>query len=467
MKKGSVTQLLIESEAFEGKGFGKIDGLSIFVPNTAPGDLVEIQIIKKKKSYAEGRLINILKEGSIRIHPKCSHASVCGGCSWQHLPYSAQLEFKSRHVEDHIRRIAHLPDVPVLPALGSAIDFHYRNKMEFSFGDRKWLTHEEIASGEEIQSEGFFAGMHAPGRFDRILELNECYLMDSIAYEILSFTKNFAIENDIEPFNPVKHTGFLRNIMIRKSAHFPDLMVNLVTYAENEPIIEKWKSELIEKFPSITTVIQNVNDTKSPISVGRYEKVLFGPGYIRDSIGKFHFTINANTFFQTNTIQAEKLYETAKLFADIQPNELVYDLYCGVGTLTLFLSENAQHVVGIELNPISIENAKKNAIENNVTNVSFELGDMKDTFNESLLQRYRKPDCIITDPPRAGMHPDVISQLKELKVSKLVYVSCNSSTMARDLELLKDVYDVIQVQPVDMFPQTYHIESVAQLRLKL
>jgi len=465
MKKGSITQLRIESAAFEGRGYGKLDGYSVFVKNTAPGDLVEVQIIKKKSKYAEARLLQILEPGEKRIQAKCQHAAVCGGCSWQHMPYSEQILFKSKHVEDHVRRIGGLSEVPVHKALSSDQEFAYRNKMEFSFGDRRWLTNEEIQSEEHIPSEGFFGGMHAPGRFDRILHLNECYLMKPYAYEMLEFTRYFALTHSLEPYNPVKHTGFLRNLMIRNSFHTNDLMVNLVTNSENEEIVELWKNELLQKFPFITTITQNVNDTNSPISVGRYEKVLFGPGYIRDSIGEYQFNIHPNAFFQTNTKQAETLYETAKKFAGIKDGDLVYDLYCGVGTLTLFLSKKASKVVGIELNPVAITNARQNAEFNKVTNVDFELGDMKDSFNEPLLAKYGKPDVIVTDPPRAGMHPDVIKQLMELKVNKIVYVSCNSSTMARDLNVLKSVYHVNQIQPVDMFPQTYHIESVAELNL--
>jgi len=465
MKKGLIIQIRIESAAFEGRGYGKIDGYSVFVPNTAPGDLAEIQIIKKKSKYAEARLLRILESGEKRIQAKCEHAEVCGGCSWQHLPYSEQIIFKSKHVEDHVRRIGGLTDVPVHKALAAEQEFAYRNKMEFSFGDRRWLTNEEIQSNEHIPSEGFFAGMHAPGRFDRILHLNECYLMEPYAFEMLAFTRNFALAPALEPYNPVKHTGLLRNLMIRNSYHTNDLMVNLVTNSENEDIVELWKIELLQKFPMITTITQNVNDTNSPISVGRYEKVLFGLGYIRDSIGEYQFTIHPNAFFQTNTKQAEILYETALKFADNKEGDLIYDLYCGVGTLTLFLSKKASKVIGIELNPVAITNARQNAEFNKVLNVEFELGDMKDTFNEPLLAKYGIPDVIVTDPPRAGMHPDVIKQLMELKVKKIVYVSCNSSTMARDLSVLKSVYHVNQIQPVDMFPQTYHIESVAELLL--
>ncbi|TNE73349.1 23S rRNA (uracil(1939)-C(5))-methyltransferase RlmD [bacterium] len=467
LKKGQQIELTVEKAAFEGKGLGKANGFSVFVPNTAPGDVVKAQIIKKKSNYAEARLLEIVKPGEIRIKPKCSHAVECGGCSWQHLPYEKQVEFKRQHVEDHIRRIGGFPDVPVHQAIGSASAFGYRNKMEFTFGDRRWLTQEEINSEEFIQAEGFVGGMHAPGRFDRILHLNECHLMHPYAFEMLDFTRKFAAEFGLEPWNPVHHTGFLRNLMIRNSHYFPDLMVNVVTFGENDAFMKPYVEALLKQFPMITTITQNVNDTKSPTSVGRYENVLFGPGFIRDKIGEFQFNIHPNAFFQTNTRQAEQLYEVARDFADIQQNDVVYDLYCGVGTLTLFMSGKASKVVGIELNPVSIKNAEQNMKDNNVEHVSFELGDMKDTFNAEILAKHGNPNVIIIDPPRAGMHPDVVQELLNLKCPKIVYVSCNSSTLARDLALMKDVYEVLEVQPVDMFPQTYHIESVANLRLKV
>ena len=465
LKKGQITTVRIDNAAFEGRGFGKIDGLSVFVPNTAPGDLAEIQIIKKS-NYANAKLLSILEPGEIRIDTKCKHATVCGGCSWQHVPYSYQVQFKGKHVEDHVHRIGGLPDVPVHPTLASESEFEYRNKMEFTFGDRRWLTDAEIKSDEDLVTEGFFGGMHAPGRFDRILDLQSCYLMKGYAIKMMDFVRSLSIEHEISPYNPVKHVGYMRNLMIRNSYHYADLMVNLVTNGENETFDALLVEKILAAFPEITTITQNVNDTKSPTSVGRYEKVLFGPGFIRDKIGLYSFNIHPNAFFQTNTHQAERLYDVARNYAEIKKGDVVYDLYCGVGTLTLFLSEVASKVVGIELNPVSIKNALQNASDNEVSHVEFELGDMKDTFNAELLAKHGKPDVIVTDPPRVGMHPDVIKQLIDLKCPRIVYVSCNSSTLARDLALLKDYYDVNQVQPVDMFPQTYHIESVAQLTLK-
>ena len=466
LKKGEEVTLEIESAAFRGKGVAKVDGLAVFVYGSAPGDVVKARIIKKKKNYREAKLLEVLEPSKVRITPKCQHANVCGGCSWQHVPYVKQLEYKGQQVADHITRLGGLYDTTIHPAMGSESEFYYRNKMEYSFSNRRWLTREEINRDEFVDDSAFAAGMHAPGRFDKILNLNECHLQRKESFEILDFVRNYCIQHDIPPFDAMKHEGFMRHLMIRNSFHTDDFMINLVTYQDDQELIKKLSDELLEKFPIITTIVNNINDTKSPTSIGRIEKVIHGPGYIVDKIGEHTFKIHPNAFFQTNTAQAERLYETARQFADLKDGEIVYDLYCGVGTLSLFMSQKAKKVLGIELVDVAVENARFNAKENNVGNVSFIKGDMKDVFTQEMVDEFGAPDVLITDPPRAGMHPDVVKRLKELKVPKLVYVSCDSSTMARDLKELAEVYDILEVQPVDMFPQTYHVEAVAKLRLK-
>jgi 23S rRNA (uracil1939-C5)-methyltransferase len=465
-KKGSEITVQMSTAAYEGKCVGKLDGMAVFVGNTAPGDVVRAQIIRKKSSFAEGRLLEILEEGPDRIEPKCQHASYCGGCSWQHVSYDEQARFKRIHVRDHIHRIGKLTQVDPLPTLTSERQFHYRNKMEYTFSDMRWLTPEEIASGDDFNRKGVALGLHVPGRYDKILDLKECYLQDAVSFELLDWLRKYAVENGIEPWNTHQRTGFLRNLMIRNAFHTEDLMVNLVTYADDSEFMEKFTSDLLSAFPMVTTVINNINDTFSPTSIGRYEKVYHGPGYITEYIGAYSFHINANAFFQTNTQQAEALYETARQFADLKEGDIVYDLYCGVGSLSLYVSEKATKVIGIEINETSIKNAEANRDRNGVNHCYFEQGDMKDVFTKAIIEKHGRPDVIITDPPRAGMHEDVVRHLNEIAVDRLVYVSCNSATMARDLEILSEVYDVIAIQPVDMFPQTYHIESVASLRLK-
>lgn len=466
LKKGQDIELTIDSAAYKGKGIGKVDGLAVFVPNTAPGDKVMARITKKKKNYREAKLLEVLEPGPDRIQPKCQHAMICGGCNWQHVSYENQLEFKRDQVEDHMHRIGGLTHLEVNSTLPCGKPFYYRNKMEYSIGHKKWLSREEIESDEYVSDRGFAAGLHAPGRFDKILDINECHLQEPISYEMLDFIRSYCTEYDIPPFNRIDHEGFMRNVVIRTSHHTDDLMVNLVTYRDDDKILQNLSEALLEKFPPITTIVANINDTRSPTAVGRYEKTLYGPGFITDCIGPYSFKIHANAFFQTNTAQAEKLYRVAKEFADIQAGDTVYDLYCGVGTLSLYLSDPADKVVGIEVEKVAIKNAIQNATDNEVSNVAFLKGDMKDEFRQEIIDKHGQPDVIITDPPRAGMHPDVVERLCKLEVPKLVYVSCNSSTMARDLKELNKVYDILEVQPVDMFPQTYHIETVANLRLR-
>ncbi|HKK45675.1 MAG TPA: 23S rRNA (uracil(1939)-C(5))-methyltransferase RlmD [Balneolaceae bacterium] len=465
LKKGAEVELEIESAAYKGKGVAKVDGLAVFVPNTAPGDRVKARIIKKKKSYREAKLLEVLEAGPNRIEPRCRHAQHCGGCNWQHVNYEHQLEFKRDQVRDHMHRIGGLTQLEVNDTIGCDDIFYYRNKMEYSIGHKRWLSREEINRDEFVSDRCFAAGLHAPGRFDKILNIQECHLQDPVSYKILNFIRSWCIEHDIDPYNPIDHKGFMRNVVIRTAYHTDDLMVNLVTYQDDQEVMQNLSDALLTEFPEITTIINNVNDRKNPTAVGRYERVIAGPGYITDHIGSYHFNIGANAFFQTNTHQAERLYDVAGDFADIEAGDTIYDLYCGVGTLSLYLSDRAKQVVGIELEKVAIRNARKNAEENGVNNVAFVEGDMKDVFTEEITDKYGSPDCLITDPPRSGMHPDVVKRLNKLKVPKLVYVSCNSSTMARDLKELNKVYDILDVQPVDMFPQTYHIETVAKLRL--
>jgi 23S rRNA (uracil1939-C5)-methyltransferase len=463
LKKGSIVDLKIESTAFKGKGVAKYDGLAVFVPGTAPGDLVKARITRKKKKFREAKLIEILEPSPLRIQPKCSHANVCGGCTWQHLPYSEQLIIKEQHVRDHIQRIAELdPDI-VQPIIGCDHEYYYRNKMEYSFATRRWLTEEEINREEFVSDNAFSAGLHAPGRFDKILNLNECHLQNPISFQILDFVRNYCIENEIPAFNNRENEGFMRHLVIRNSQYTDDFMVNLVTYRDEQELMGELGRSLLKEFPEITTIVNNVNDQPNPTAVGRFEKVIHGPGYIVDHIGDHSFKIHANAFFQTNTQQAEKLYSVARDFAEVENGGHLFDLYCGVGTLSLFMADKADKVTGIEIIDVAVENANFNAKENGVKNVEFVLGDMKDTFNEDFLNKNGQPDCVITDPPRSGMHPDVVEQLSRLKTDRLVYVSCNPSTMARDLKILKEFYRVEKVQPVDMFPQTYHIEAVAKL----
>lgn len=463
LKKGQEIELKIDATAFKGKGIGKADGLAVFVPGTAPGDVIKARITRKKKKFREAKLLELLSPSPLRVKPKCIHANVCGGCTWQHLPYKQQLAEKEQHVRDHIERIAGLDPGMVQPILGCEQEFYYRNKMEYSFATRRWLTEEEIQKDEFVDDSGFAAGLHAPGRYDKILNLTECHLQHPVSYKILDFVRNYCINNDIPAFNIRERAGYIRHLVIRNSHFTDDLMLNLVTFRDEPATVGQLSKSLLKNFPEITTIVNNINDQPNPTAVGRYEKIIHGPGFIVDKIGRHSFKIHANTFFQTNTRQAERLYSVARDFTKIEDGGHLLDLYCGVGTLSLYMADIAARVTGIEIVDVAVENARFNAKENGVDNAEFVLGDMKDTFNDRFLKEHGMPDCIITDPPRSGMHPDVVGQLAGLDVNRLVYVSCNPSTMARDLKILKEFYRVEKVQPVDMFPQTYHIEAVAKL----
>ena len=466
VKKGKSYEIEITDAAFEGKGIGHLDGMAVFVKNTAPGDVVKARIRKKSKRHCEAQLEEILTPSDIRITPKCGHAEVCGGCTWQHVPYEEQLKFKTRHVSDHLQRIGGFDNLNIADCLGSERQFHYRNKMEYSFGARRWLTYDEIRHGADVEQKFFALGMHIPGRYDRILDLQECHLQDPVSYEILDFVRSYAINNELRPFDTHQKNGYLRNLMIRNAIHTDDLMVNIVTFKDKPDLFQPLADAIKEQFPQVTTIINNVNDTWSPTSAGRFEHVYYGPGYITEKIQDLSYRIEANTFFQTNTIQAEKLYEKTLEFAELKPDDLVYDLYCGVGSLTLALARNAGKALGIEVSSSSVKKARENAENNESDNSHFETGDIKDAFTDKLIDKYGTPDVLVTDPPRAGMHADVIEKIKEIKPQRMVYVSCNSSTLARDLAALSEDYSVDEVQPVDMFPQTYHIETVAKLTRK-
>lgn len=466
VKKGRELELDITTAAFEGKGLGKVDEYAVFVKNTAPGDKVRVRIIKKRKKFAEGVLLELLSPSPDRITPKCRHAGVCGGCTWQHVPYEKELSYKAGHVADHFRRIGGFRDIKTGPVIGAPDPFYYRNKMEYTFGDRRWLTENEIASDNHIADKDFALGLHVPGRYDRILNIEECHLQDPVSFQILDHVRTYALEHDIPPYNTHKHIGFLRNLVIRNAVHTDDLLVNIVTRDDSPDVIAPLARHLLDTFPQITTIVNNINDTRSPTSGGRYQNVLHGPGFIQEKLGEYEFRIDTNTFFQTNTRQAEVLYEVVREAVGEDPVDTIYDLYCGVGTLTLYVSKMAKKLVGIELNPAAVEKAEQNAHDNGVAHVVFEKGDMKDTFNDGLIERHGRPDIVITDPPRAGMHDQVIGQIKNLAPKKIIYVSCNSATQARDVALLSDLYQVESIRPVDMFPRTYHIESVAVLTVR-
>ncbi|MHB8842999.1 MAG: 23S rRNA (uracil(1939)-C(5))-methyltransferase RlmD, partial [Candidatus Aquicultor sp.] len=469
MKKGDLLELDITGYAFEGKGVAKIikDALEtdttepkkfvVFVNGTYPGDKVAALVTKIRKSYAEAKVKNLLTLSSLRINPKCKYFGVCGGCKAQDLNYESQVKFKEEQVKDIFERIGGLDKFETLPIEPSEKTFFYRNKMEFSFAEKRWLTENEINSMHEVADKDFALGFHVPGVFDKVLNIDECWLQSDLSNRILNFTHEFSKKHQLLPYSSQKHTGFLRNLVIKQSFSTNDFMVNLVVSEENERLFIEYKAELLETFPEVTTLIFNVNKKLSQVAYGDYEIVTHGPGFIYDLIGECKFRISANSFFQTNSSQAVKLYSIAKDFAGFTGNEIVYDLYSGAGTIPIFISKNVKQIYGFESVEPAINDAIVNIELNKVNNFKPILADLNKTFLPVLQEKnIPKPDIIITDPPRSGMNPKTVKDILELDPKKIVYISCNPATQARDIKLLCDGgYRLIKIKPVDMFPHTY------------
>ena len=460
VKRGEELKVIIENVAFGGKGICRIEDYVIFVPNTIHGDEARIKITKRKTGYGEGRLLEILKSSSLRQEAPCKYFDWCGGCTWQSVSYEQQLEFKWNHVRESIQRLAGIENIEVPNPIASERIWAYRNKMEFSFADKRWLLPHELGNMEIEKS--FALGLHVPGTFDKIISIDECLLQSDAANQILNYIHNYCKENNLEPYGIRSHEGYLRFLVLRESSASGDIMVNIVTANNNSKKLEKLAVELSKKYPQIKSIINTINEKKAQIAFGEEEIVLFGDSFITDKLFDREYKISANSFFQTNTQQAEKLYEIVLDFTDLKNNDLVWDLYCGTGTITLLLADKAKMVYGFELVEKAVLDARKNAKEFGIQNVEFVLGDVL-VEKSSILE---KPDVIVVDPPRSGLHPKVAEFLAQSDAIKIVYVSCNPTTLARDLKIIKENYNLTKIQPVDMFPQTYHIETVALLERK-
>jgi len=449
----------------KGKTVGKApDGRVIFLTNTVPGDVVDVQTTKKRKAYFEGVATRFHTLSDKRVEPECQHFGVCGGCKWQDMGYEHQLFYKQKEVENNLRRIGHLELPEISPIIGSENQYFYRNKMEFSFSDSRWLTLNEIQSGEEITDKDAL-GFHIPGMWDKILDIKKCHLQEDPSNAIRLETRNFAINNELSFFNPKHQHGLLRTLMIR-TASTGEIMV-LVQFFEDDPT----KRDLLlhhlrDTFPEITSLLYVVNPKGNDTIYDQEVICHAGRDHIFEEMEGLRFKITAKSFYQTNSDQAYTLYKVARNFAELNGDELVYDLYTGTGTIAQFVAKNAKKVVGIESVPEAIADAKANAENNGITNAEFFVGDMKNIFNADFIQANGRPDVLITDPPREGMHKNVVRQILDIAPKKVVYVSCNSATQARDLELMKALYSVTKVQPVDMFPQTHHVENVVLLERK-
>jgi 23S rRNA (uracil1939-C5)-methyltransferase len=450
----------------KGKSVGKApDGRVIFLTNAVPGDVVDVMTTKKRKAYFEGVATNFHTLSDRRTEPVCQHFGTCGGCKWQHMGYEHQLYFKQKEVENNLKRIGNLELPETTPILGSKEQYFYRNKMEFSFSDSRWLTQDEINSDEEIEDRNAL-GFHIPGMWDKILDIKKCHLQEDPSNAIRLETKNFANENGLSFFNPRHQEGLLRTLMIRTSST-GEIMVLIQFFEDEKGNRELLLNHLKEKFPEITSLLYVIN-SKGNDTIYDQEVICFaGRDHIFEEMEGLQFKINAKSFYQTNSAQAYELYKVARNFAGLTGGELVYDLYTGTGTIAQFVAKNAKKVIGVESVPEAIEDAKANASHNNIPNVDFYVGDMKNVFNDDFIATHGQPDVIITDPPRDGMHKQVVEQLLQVAPPKIVYVSCNSATQARDLALMDEQYQVTKVQPVDMFPQTHHVENVVLLEKRV
>lgn len=457
IKKGELLELRITDMAYGGKGVARVDGFAVFVDRAMPLDLVRARIIKKRKSYAEARVVEIIKPSPFRIDSACMYSEYCGGCKWQFLAYEKQLEYKQQHVVDSLERIGLISGITVHPVIPSSLIFGYRNKMEFSCSDRRWLLPDEM--GKEDVDTGFAIGLHAPGTFYKVLDIRECLLQPEIGNYILDDVRTFIKNSDMPVYGLRSHTGFWRFLMLRHSAAYDQWMVNIITATEEPAKVQPLADILTSRYPEIVSVINNINTRKAGIAVGEYEILLAGDSCIKDKIGHVEFEISANSFFQTNTRSAELLYRVVKDYAGLTVSETVVDLYCGTGAIAIYLADSAGEITGIEMVESAVSDAENNCRKNNISNCRFITGDIK----ECLSQITAAPDVMIIDPPRAGMHKDAVRQIIEIAPEKIIYVSCNPATMARDLGLMKDSYRALEIQPVDMFPHTYHIESVAKL----
>ncbi len=456
--------ITVTDYAAEGKALVRHEGKVIFVSGAIPGDRVNIRLSKNKKDWAEGKAIDILEPSPDRLEPFCKHFGTCGGCKWQMLPYEKQLAFKQQEAVQNLVRIGKIELPEVLPIVGSANTIHYRNKLEFTFSNKRYLTNAEL-NNENISAQQNALGYHAPGIFDKVIDIDECYLMDDVNNRIRNTVREIAVENNFSYYNIKEHTGWLRNIIIRYCST-GELMVNICINHEDEPNRLILLNSLLSKVPEITTLLYTINP-KWNDSIYDLEPVVYhGKGYAIEKLEDFEFIISPKSFFQTNTRQAEQLYSITRAFAGLTGTETVYDLYCGTGSIGIFLSKQAKKIIGVEVIEDAIEDARKNAALNNIHHATFFAGDVIKICNDEFFEQHGRPDVIITDPPRAGMHEKLVIKLLEMEAPKIVYVSCNTATQARDLSLLSEKYKVMKVQPVDMFPHTHHIESVVLLTLK-
>lgn len=459
-----LNRILITDIGAEGNAIARVEGQVVFIPMLVPGDVVDIRITRKRRNYLEGRVIRFHEYSPDRIKPLCRHFGVCGGCKWQHLPYELQLKYKEKQVTDTLTRIGKVRPDEILPVVASDDVYYYRNKLEYTFSDRRWFTKEELEAETDFAGKDAL-GFHVPGFFDKVLDIKECHLQPEPSDSIRNAVRRYAHRKGLSFFNLRQQSGFLRNLIIRSSGS-GDIMVIVVFFLDEQERIEGLLDYLSEEFPRITSLWYIINRKKND-SLADQEPVLYrGDDHLTEEIDGLKFRVGPKSFFQTNTRQAEKLYAIAREFAGLTGKETVYDLYTGTGTIAAYMASRAARVTGIEYIEEAVRDARINSEINNIKNTEFFSGDLKDVLSGSFFRDHGYPDVVITDPPRAGMHPDVVRSIMEAGSGKIVYISCNPATQARDISMLAERYEVEKVQPVDMFPQTHHVENVALLKLK-
>lgn len=456
-----VENLEVTDIAAEGKSIARLDNMVVFIPGLVPGDIANVQISRRRKKYMEGYVVELKKKSANRNEPFCGHFGTCGGCKWQILPYEQQLLFKEKQVVDQLQRIGKTAIPAINPIIGSPQQQFYRNKLEFTYTASRWLTAEEIKSGKEVEDKRGL-GFHLPGKYNRVLNIDQCFLQHDRSNQIRNAIREFTIKNNYEYNNPVTQTGFLRNLIIRNT-EFGEWMVIVVFRYEDTKRIHRLMDMIRNDFPFITSlhyvINSKLNDTINDLEIHLFS----GRDHIFEELTGMKFKIGPRSFFQTNTLQARKLYKIVLKFAELNDDELVYDLYTGTGTIAIFIAQHCKKVVGIEAVEAAIEDARINSQINNIKNTVFTTGDIKEVLKSDFFAEYGKPDVIITDPPRSGMHKSVIEAITEASPKKIVYVSCNPATQARDIQLMSRLYRVNMVQPLDMFPHTHHVENVIRL----
>lgn len=463
-KKVVLQKVTIENYAAEGKSLARVEGKVIFVENTIPGDVADVLLQKNKKDWAEGIALRFHKYSDLRIEPFCQHFGVCGGCQWQMLPYHLQLQYKQQQVTDNLKRIGKVKLPEIMPIVGAEQTTRYRNKIEYTFSNKRFLLAEElhnplISPGENV------AGFHARGYFDKVVPIIECHLQNEPTNFLRLAIGEYAKVHDISYYDIRNHTGYLRNLLVRIAAA-GEIMVNVVVGYDDKNILIPLLQFIQNKFPEVTTLLYTVNTKKNDSLFDLQPKLFSGKGYITETLEDFKFKISPKSFFQTNTRQGEKLYRITREFAELSGTQTVYDLYCGTGSIGIFVSKLAKKIIGIEMVDDAIADARENAKLNQLDNAVFFAGDVTDVCNDLFLENNGRPDVIITDPPRAGMHEKLVKKILEIAAPVIVYVSCNPATQARDLLLLDEKYKVTKIQPVDMFPHTLHIENVVQLKIR-